>query len=90
MSIEWTDERMPARRDKPTDWMHLANCLGIDPDIMFPGRGEGTSQAKAVCRECCVRAACLDYALTPPYEKYGVWGGSSERERRTMRRRRAA
>ncbi len=70
-------------------WQRLANCLGVDPDLFFPERGVSTREAKEVCRGCVVRSECLDYALANG-EKFGIWGGLSERERRTVRRARAA
>ena len=70
-------------------WQRLANCLGVDPDLFFPERGVSTREAKEVCRGCVVRSDCLDYALANG-EKFGIWGGLSERERRTVRRARAA
>ncbi|HSH23249.1 MAG TPA: WhiB family transcriptional regulator [Acidimicrobiales bacterium] len=69
-------------------WQRLANCLGVDPDLFFPERGASTREAKEVCRGCVVRDECLDYALANG-EKFGIWGGLSERERRRVRRARA-
>jgi WhiB family transcriptional regulator, redox-sensing transcriptional regulator len=69
-------------------WQHEANCLGVDPDLFFPERGASTREAKEVCRGCVVRAECLEYALDNA-EKFGIWGGMSERERRRLRRARA-
>jgi WhiB family redox-sensing transcriptional regulator len=69
-------------------WQERANCLGVDPDLFFPERGASTREAKAVCRSCEVRAECLEYALDHG-EKFGIWGGLSERERRRVRRQRA-
>ena len=69
-------------------WQDLANCLGVDPDLFFPERGASTREAKEVCRGCVVRESCLEYALTHG-EKFGIWGGMSERERRRIRRQRA-
>ncbi len=69
-------------------WQVQANCLGVDPDLFFPERGASTREAKAVCRACVVRADCLEYALVNG-EKFGIWGGLSERERRRLRRQRA-
>jgi len=68
-----------------TSWQDYGNCLGVDPDLFFPARGDSTDQAKAVCAGCTVRDACLEYALVN-YEKHGIWGGKSERERRRMRK----
>jgi WhiB family redox-sensing transcriptional regulator len=69
-------------------WQEEANCLGVDPDLFFPERGASTREAKAVCRSCEVRVDCLEYALAHG-EKFGIWGGLSERERRRVRRQRA-
>jgi len=69
-------------------WQEYANCLGVDPDLFFPERGASTREAKAVCNGCVVRDDCLDYALTNG-EKFGVWGGMSERQRRRIRSQRS-
>lgn len=69
-------------------WQDQANCLGVDPDLFFPERGASTREAKEVCRGCVVRMDCLEYALANG-EKFGIWGGLSERERRRLRRQRA-
>jgi WhiB family transcriptional regulator, redox-sensing transcriptional regulator len=66
-------------------WMDLALCNQTDPEAFFPEKGGCTRNAKAVCMACEVRAECLDYALERD-ERFGIWGGKSERERRTMRR----
>ena len=68
-------------------WQRRANCMGVDPDLFFPERGASTREAKEVCRGCVVREECLEYAITHS-EKFGIWGGLSERERRRIRRRR--
>jgi WhiB family redox-sensing transcriptional regulator len=67
------------------EWQCRANCMGVDPDLFFPERGASTREAKEVCRGCVVREDCLDYAITNG-EKFGIWGGMSERERRRVRR----
>ena len=69
-------------------WQENANCLGVDPDLFFPERGASTREAKEVCRGCIVRAQCPEYALVNS-EKFGIWGGMSERERRRIRRQRS-
>ena len=71
-----------------SSWWGYANCLGVDPDLFFPERGASTKEAKEVCRGCIVREDCLEYALSHG-EKFGIWGGMSERERRRLRRQRA-
>jgi WhiB family redox-sensing transcriptional regulator len=70
--------------DRPA-WFELARCRGVDPNLFFPERGESLAAAKAVCAECPVRAECLGWALTEG-EKFGVWGGQSEKERGRIRR----
>jgi len=69
------------------EWQDLANCRGADPDLFFPERGASTRTAKAICRECTVRVDCLEFAIVSS-EKFGIWGGLSERERRKIRRER--
>lgn len=64
-----------------------ANCIGMDPELFFPERGQSTREARECCRRCDVQAECLAYALNND-EKFGIWGGTSERQRRAMRRQR--
>jgi WhiB family transcriptional regulator, redox-sensing transcriptional regulator len=78
----------PDQSPEERSWHDQANCLGVDPDLFFPERGASTREAKEVCRGCVVREACLEYALSNG-EKFGIWGGMSERERRRLRRARA-
>lgn len=70
---------------KERAWVEKSNCLNLDPEIFYPTDGASTAVAKAICRTCPVRAECLEYALTNG-ERFGVWGGRSERDRRKMRR----
>lgn len=70
------------------DWVDSANCIGVDPDLFFPERGASTKESKEVCRGCIVREDCLEFALVSG-EKFGIWGGLSERERRRIRRQRS-
>ena len=76
------------RSKDPGRWQTRANCLGVDPDLFFPERGASTREAKSVCAGCEVKDDCLEYALVNG-EKFGIWGGLSERERRRLRRQRA-
>jgi WhiB family redox-sensing transcriptional regulator len=69
------------------EWQDHANCKGANADLFFPERGASTRAAKAICRECLVRDECLEFAITTG-EKFGIWGGMSERERRRVRRER--
>lgn len=66
-------------------WQDRANCTGANADLFFPERGASTRTAKAICRACDVREDCLEFAITTG-EKFGIWGGMSERERRKVRR----
>ncbi len=81
--------RQATLTDKDNGWELAANCLSVDPDLFFPERGASTKEAKAVCQGCDVRKDCLEYALANG-EKFGIWGGLSERERRRIRRQRLA
>lgn len=67
------------------DWTADALCAQTDPDAFFPDQGGSAAPAKAVCRLCAVRTYCLDYALAHD-ERFGVWGGLSEAQRRRLRR----
>lgn len=67
------------------DWMQDGACRGVDPEMFFPTRGGDSATAKKVCEGCPVKDECLDYALRT-CQKYGVWGGVSERERRALRK----
>lgn len=71
------------------DWRSAGACQQEDPDIFFPmSKGPGLVQlqrAKAVCAGCPVRAECLEFAVRT-VQDHGVWGGTSEDERRALRR----
>lgn len=64
-------------------WQYHASCLGVHPDLFFPERGASTREAKATCSECPVQNECLAYNI---FDKSGIWGGLSERQRRKIRR----
>jgi WhiB family redox-sensing transcriptional regulator len=70
---------------QPGGWRDLALCAEVDPELFFPEKGESSRPAKRVCAGCEVRAECLQYALDHS-ERFGVWGGLSERERRELAR----
>lgn len=65
-------------------WADDATCAQADPEAFFPERGGSVREAKKVCARCEVRAQCLQFALDND-ERFGVWGGLSERERRRLR-----
>jgi WhiB family redox-sensing transcriptional regulator len=67
-------------------WQEQALCAETDPEAFFPEKGGSTREAKKICTGCEVRAQCLEYALAND-ERFGIWGGLSERERRRLRRR---
>jgi WhiB family redox-sensing transcriptional regulator len=67
-------------------WQTEALCAQTDPEAFFPEKGGSTRDAKKVCSSCTVRQECLDYALDND-ERFGIWGGLSERERRRLRKR---
>jgi WhiB family transcriptional regulator, redox-sensing transcriptional regulator len=67
-------------------WQEQALCAETDPEAFFPEKGGSTREAKKICTGCEVKAECLEYALAND-ERFGIWGGLSERERRRLRRR---
>lgn len=78
------DRVFPALRE--IEWQESALCRQTDPEAFFPEKGASTREAKLVCSRCDVRGECLKYALDHD-ERFGVWGGMSERERRKLKRR---
>lgn len=74
--------------DTQPEWMGKGNCAGTDWRLFFPERGETPNPARACCSGCPVKAPCLEYALVNN-EKYGIWGGKTESERRKIKRQRA-
>lgn len=80
------------RWGRDSGWRPQAACLEMDTDLFFPVGTTGkavdqTEQAKAVCRGCKVAERCLEWALASNQDA-GIWGGMTEDERRTLRRRR--
>jgi WhiB family transcriptional regulator, redox-sensing transcriptional regulator len=76
------------------DWREQSACRDTDPDLFFPVGTTGPAieqieNAKAVCRVCDVQKNCLEYALVTNQDS-GIWGGTSEEERRAIRRQWAA
>jgi WhiB family redox-sensing transcriptional regulator len=64
-------------------WQSQAACRGADPALFFPETEEGAEPARAICRTCPVRVECLAFALEAG-ERFGVWGGMTERERAAL------
>jgi WhiB family transcriptional regulator, redox-sensing transcriptional regulator len=76
----------PELEEIPTDqWQDRALCAQTDPEAFFPEKGGSTREAKKICLGCEVRHECLEYALAHD-ERFGIWGGLSERERRRLKR----
>ncbi|WP_313815117.1 WhiB family transcriptional regulator [Citricoccus sp.] len=76
----------PLDVDGELAWQVDALCAQTDPEAFFPEKGGSTRDAKKVCSACTVRSECLEYALGND-ERFGIWGGLSERERRRLRKR---
>lgn len=68
-------------------WQDQANCQGVDPNLFFPETDRDAEEIKKICRDCPVRRDCLDFAIATRQDT-GVWGGTTEQERRRLRRRR--
>ena len=84
----------PQRWGLDERWREQAACATVDSNLFFPVGVTGPAvgqiaAAKAVCARCEVQQACLEFAIATNQE-YGVWGGASEEERRTLRRARRA
>ena len=67
------------------EWQDQALCAQTDPEAFFPEKGGSTREAKRICKACAVRDDCLEYALEHD-ERFGIWGGLSERERRKLKK----
>ena len=67
------------------DWRELGLCQQVDSEVFFPDKGGSTREAKRICAACEVQPQCLEFALQHD-ERFGIWGGLSERERRRTKR----
>lgn len=76
---------LPANPSPPDMWQEEAACFGIDPDVFFPTSEEEAGPALAYCSACGIRETCLAWALKSG-ERYGVWGGLTEQQRRRLTR----
>jgi len=70
-----------------TEWMAEGKCNDVPPATFFPSDGVGVDVARKICVDCAVKVPCLEYALANRID-HGVWGGTSERERRRILRHR--
>lgn len=75
-----------AGTESEPSWQERSLCAQTDPEAFFPEKGGSTREAKKVCVGCDVRVECLEYALAKD-ERFGIWGGLSERERRKLKKR---
>jgi len=82
--------RLRLATDTPRRWQDAALCAEVDPDLFFPEKGESIRAPKQVCAACPVRAQCLEYALEHEVGRWGVWGGTTWAERRTLQQQRRA
>jgi WhiB family redox-sensing transcriptional regulator len=71
--------------EEEQSWQERALCAQTDPEAFFPEKGGSTREAKKVCTTCDVKQECLEYALMHD-ERFGIWGGLSERERRRLKK----
>ena len=72
------------------DWMLEGGCGYTDTDLFFPVGSsmkamKQANEAKAICMECPVIAECLEYAIRTNQDS-GIWGGTTEDERKSIRR----
>ena len=82
MAIPGFDQMFEEIEDQ---WQERALCAQTDPEAFFPEKGGSTREAKRICLGCDVKDECLEYALAND-ERFGIWGGLSERERRRLKR----
>lgn len=83
------DALIPRQAEPEDCWQDQALCAQVDPELFFPEKGGSTKYAKDVCRACPVISECLEYAMDRN-ERYGIYGGMSERDRRRLKWRRIA
>lgn len=86
LGVPGVRRKTDAEDDTALSWQTDALCAQTDPEAFFPEKGGSTRDAKRICGTCDVRSECLEYALQND-ERFGIWGGLSERERRKIKRR---
>lgn len=80
----FTHDLWGASAEEEQEWQERALCAQTDPEAFFPEKGGSTREAKKICVGCEVKDECLEYALAKD-ERFGIWGGMSERERRRLK-----
>ena len=86
LGVPGVRQQVPEEDENPLAWQSDSLCAQTDPEAFFPEKGGSTRDAKKICASCEVRTRCLEYALEND-ERFGIWGGLSERERRKLRKR---
>ena len=81
--LDWIGQAL-----KPPWWHLSAGCRDANPDLFFIERGHSAVAAKAICAECPVAGACLEWAMSQSELPQGIWGGMTLRERRGEKQRR--
>ncbi len=76
---------LPPDPSPPDMWQDRAACFGADPNLFFPTSEEEAGPALTYCVRCGIRITCLAWALKNG-ERYGVWGGLTEQQRRRLHR----
>lgn len=83
--VQFDLRSLPPDPPPPDVWQDRAACYGVDPDLFFPTSEDEAGPALAYCARCAIRAECLAWALKNG-ERYGVWGGMTEQQRRRLLR----
>jgi WhiB family transcriptional regulator, redox-sensing transcriptional regulator len=86
MIDEQVDKEHKEQVPPPDAWQERSACYGLDPEVFFPTSEEEAGLALSYCNACPVRDTCLEWAIQNG-ERYGVWGGTTEQERRRLMRR---
>lgn len=86
--IDMEEQFISTAEEDERPWAARAECRGEDPALFFPGPDDDTLAALSICARCPVRQECLEYAIEAR-ERFGIWGGTTERQRRRMVRRSA-
>jgi WhiB family transcriptional regulator, redox-sensing transcriptional regulator len=81
--VEIDVQDLPAQVSPPDDWQERAACYGLDPEVFFPTTEEEAGLALSYCGLCQVKETCLAWAVRNG-ERYGVWGGTTEQQRRRL------
>ena len=85
LGVPGVRQQVAEEDENPLAWQSDSLCAQTDPEAFFPEKGGSTRDAKKICTSCEVRNRCLEYALEND-ERFGIWGGLSERERRKLRK----